>query len=133
MTADRNLDRQLSGWLADQPAAVPADLLARSLRRVAATPQRPGWLARGGWQVPMRGLRPLVVPAWAIVLLLLGAVLVLAAVGARLVFDRTPSLLVDASPKTSWGIRVLSDDTSGIRQVVAHLMEICREVSNGDA
>jgi hypothetical protein len=50
MTADRDLDRQLTTWLDERAAlGVPEGLLARSLARVEVTRQRPGWLV-GDWR-----------------------------------------------------------------------------------
>ena len=55
MTADRDLDRRLVTWLDERAAThVPDGLLERSLGRVGATRQRPGWLVRDRWRaMPM--------------------------------------------------------------------------------
>jgi Kelch motif/Galactose oxidase, central domain len=47
MTAGRDFDQQLRSWLDGRATSTaPDDLLARSLARVSATSQRPGWLVR---------------------------------------------------------------------------------------
>lgn len=54
MTTDRDLDGRLVSWLDEvSTPSVPDTLLERSLKRVGATRQRPGWLVRSGW-----GTRP---------------------------------------------------------------------------
>jgi photosystem II stability/assembly factor-like uncharacterized protein len=59
MTADRDFDRQLATWL-DQRAALslPDRLLERSLERVGATGQRPGWFVADYWRAPRAVVRP---------------------------------------------------------------------------
>ena len=54
MTADRDFDRQLASWF-DEIATrrAPDGLLERSLERVGATRQRPGWLVRDRRDVRM--------------------------------------------------------------------------------
>ncbi len=52
MTATHDLDRQLGAWLEERATSTPPDgLLERSLARVDATRQRPGWLIRDGWRL----------------------------------------------------------------------------------
>lgn len=49
MTVSRDLDRQLGVWFADRATSTPPDgLLHRSLVRVDATAQRPGWSFKSG-------------------------------------------------------------------------------------
>jgi photosystem II stability/assembly factor-like uncharacterized protein len=59
MTVDRDFDRQLATWL-DQRAALslPDGLLQRSLERVGATAQRPGWFVADRWRAPRAVGRP---------------------------------------------------------------------------
>jgi hypothetical protein len=99
MTTDRDLDRQLAGWLDERATSVTPDgLLARSLARVDATRQRPGWLIGEGSSGTSRVFRPGIVPAWAIVLIVVLAAVALVAVGARLVLLPAPAILADLSP-----------------------------------
>jgi large repetitive protein len=59
MTADRDLDRQLASWLDERATLhVPDGLLERSLGRVGATRQRPGWLVPDAWRSPRAPGRP---------------------------------------------------------------------------
>jgi hypothetical protein len=59
MTADRDHDRQLVGWLYRRATGgVPDGLLARSLERVDGTRQRPGWLVRDRGRSPQAMGRP---------------------------------------------------------------------------
>ena len=59
MTANRDLDRQLAAWFDRRATArVPAGLLERSLERVDATRQRPGWLVRDRGRSPRTTGRP---------------------------------------------------------------------------
>ncbi len=97
MTADRNLDRELGSWFAEQASSVPAEtLLQRGLERVAATRQRPGWLV-GGVALPRPFAAPAIVPAWVVILLIALAAAAVVATGARLLL--APSLaIVETSP-----------------------------------
>ena len=53
MTVDRDFDRQLSAWFEELATeSVPNGLLKRSLGRVDATRQRPGWLVRNRGRSP---------------------------------------------------------------------------------
>jgi Tol biopolymer transport system component len=102
MTADRDLNRQLAGWLDERATtAVPEDLLARSLARVGATRQRPGWLVGDRLPVDYAALGRAMVPAWALVFLLILAALAVVATGARLLLLPVPATIVDASPAPS--------------------------------
>lgn len=59
MTTDRDFDRRIGSWfdLVAQPTP-PDELLARSLERVRATRQRPGWLVRDRGPSPRTTGRP---------------------------------------------------------------------------
>jgi hypothetical protein len=99
MTSDRDLDRQLAGWLDERATSITPDgLLARSLARVDATRQRPGWLIGNRSSEISLAFRPGFVPAWAILLLVVLAAVALVAVGARLVLVPAPAILADLSP-----------------------------------
>jgi len=98
MTAVRDLDRQLAGWLDERATSITPDgLLARSLARVDATRQRPRWVV--GDRLPSGSAwGRAVVPAWAILLFILLAAVAVVATGARLFLLPVPATIVDASP-----------------------------------
>ena len=98
MTADRDLNRQLAGWLDERvTTTVPEDLLARSLTRVGATRQRPGWLVGDRLPVGSGAQGRAMVPAWAILLLLILAALAVVATGSWLVRQTRTAILADAT------------------------------------
>ena len=98
MTANRDLVRQLDGWL-DEAAvtSIPDRLLDRSLARVERTRQRPAWLVRNPWAGPGRGP---VVPArwWLGPALVAGAAAILIAVASLSPHESLPSVGVQPSP-----------------------------------
>jgi hypothetical protein len=66
MTADRDFDRRLGPWFDWRATArVPDGLLERSLERVDATRQRPGWLVRDRGRSPQTIGRPVTAPVRA--------------------------------------------------------------------
>jgi hypothetical protein len=86
MTIERDLDRRLAGFFEESSVQVPpTDLLPRSLTRVEATRQRPGWLVGDGAGRPGIRLGATFVPAW--VVLALSALLVagIVIVGSQLI------------------------------------------------
>lgn len=63
MTAERDLDRQLASWFDERAVLhVPDGLLERSLGRVGATRQRPGWLIPDAWRSPRAAGRTAATP-----------------------------------------------------------------------
>jgi len=107
MTLDRDLDRSLVIWL-DESAVVspPEDLLARTLARVDATTQRPGWLVRGGMAPGAAGTsaRPRIV-GFAAAALVLAAAFITALGGGRWPFPTaspSPSPAPTPSPTASF-------------------------------
>jgi len=99
MTADRDLDRQLAGWLDERATTtLPDGLLARGLARVGATRQRPRWFVADRLPVGSSTLGRAIVPAWAILLLAILAAVAVVATGARLFLLPVPAITVDASP-----------------------------------
>jgi hypothetical protein len=102
MTADRDLDRQLVGWLDERATTtLPDGLLARGLARVGATRQRPRWFVADRLPVGSATVRRAFVPAWAILLLAILAAVAVVAAGARLFHLPVPAIVVDASPAPS--------------------------------
>jgi hypothetical protein len=107
MTADRDLDRQLASWLDERATLhVPDGLLERSLGRVAATRQRPGWLVPDAWRSP-RAAERRATPAWTRGLLLdrlaVAAVIGVLAVGGAFYLSR-PSQPAVAGPSPTLGV-----------------------------
>jgi hypothetical protein len=100
MTADQTFDRQLAAWVEDATTAPPDDLLDRSLVRVDSTRQRPRWLA-GEVALPLRSARTRFVPAWALILIAILAVVLVVAGSNRLILPTSPAVLVDSSPSPS--------------------------------
>jgi hypothetical protein len=91
MTVERDLDFRVAAWLDDVATAhVPEGLLERSLSRVAATGQRPGWLVRDVRPVGGSGAARLRVVALAAAVVVLMAIW-LAAVGSGPSPTPTPS------------------------------------------
>jgi Tol biopolymer transport system component len=102
MTSTRDLDRQLGSWFeARATTTEPDGLLERSLARVDATRQRPGWLVGGVHVSPRLRGRAAVVPAWAILLLVALAALAVVAMGAGLLLRSTPVMIVQPTPSSS--------------------------------
>lgn len=101
MTATRDLDRQLSSWFESRATtAAPEGLLERSLARVDATRQRPGWLVGGVRVTPRASGRAAVLPAWVILLLIALATVAVVAAGAGLFLRSTPVTIVQPSPSS---------------------------------
>jgi hypothetical protein len=104
MNASRDLDRQLGVWL-DQRATLnaPDGLLERSLERVHATGQRPGWLVRDRGRSPRAMGRPTTVPAWGGRWFAIAAAVVAVATIAGLLLGHWPATIVgpSASPSIS--------------------------------
>ena len=98
MTASRDLDRQLASWFdARATRSAPAGLLERSLERVGATPQRPGWLVRDRGRSPRAMGRPAMAPARRGRLFAVTAALVVVAIGAGLFLRLSPAVIVGPS------------------------------------
>jgi Galactose oxidase, central domain len=98
MTAQRDFDRQLASWF-DEIATfgVPEGLLERSLDRVGATRQRPGWLVRDRGRRPRAIGRQATTPAWAFRVLALAAAVIVVVAGASLFLKLSPALIVGPS------------------------------------
>ncbi len=99
MTAERDFDRQLATWL-DEIATlgVPEGLLERSLDRVGATHQRPGWLVRDRGRRPQAIGRRATAPAWAFRVLALAVAVVVVVAGAGLFLKLSPALIGGPTP-----------------------------------
>jgi hypothetical protein len=107
MTSDRDLDLRLAAWFDAQATSVPpTDLLARSLRRVETTHQRPALLVRrtdaGRWVGAFR-TSPFSTPLGAAAILLLVALLIVALVvaGSQLVQPRLSVVVPPAATGTA--------------------------------
>ena len=100
MTADLDFDRQLASWFDERATlSTPDDLLERSLGRVEATQQRPGWLVRDRGRSP-RAVGRRTTASDRVRLLFAGAVaVVLVATGAGLFLKLSPALI--AAPSSS--------------------------------
>ncbi len=105
MTVDPDLDRQLGSWFEElaTPTA-PDGLLARSVERVGATRQRPGWLVRDRGRSPRAMGRPVAAPARARLLSAIAVAVVavvLVATGAGLFLKLSPALIAGPSSAPS--------------------------------
>jgi photosystem II stability/assembly factor-like uncharacterized protein len=98
MIIDRDLDRQLVTWFEGRAtSAAPEGLLERSLDRVDATRQRPGWIVPGYWRSPGGSWFPTSAPARLgfVLVAVLTIAIVATAVGGLL--TRLPGLIVEPS------------------------------------
>jgi Tol biopolymer transport system component len=94
MTAERDLDRQLTSWFdAIATASAPDGLLERSLERVDATLQRPGWLVRDRGRSPRTMGRPATAPARAGRWFAIAGVVVVVATVAGLFLRLSPTTI----------------------------------------
>jgi Tol biopolymer transport system component len=94
MTVDRDLDRQLGSWFDERATtSAPAGLLERSLQRVSATRQRPGWLVTDHWRSPWAMGRPATAPAWMRVAFAIAVAVALVAIGADLFLRHSPAMV----------------------------------------
>ena len=110
MTANRDVDRELGQWLDElSTTSVPDGLLNRSLARVDATQQRPGWLVRDRGRSPRALGGPATARARAGRLLAIAVAVVVIAAGAGLFLRLSRStsvgpssapLIVPAPPQT---------------------------------
>ena len=104
MTTERDLDWRLASWLDDAATpTVPDTLLARSLARVEATRQRPGWLVRDRGRSP--GAATGQVPAWRRRRLAVSfaVAVIVVMLGAGLLGNLFPAILVGPSGEPSIG------------------------------
>ena len=99
MMTNRDIDRQLGSWYeAHATSVAPDGLLERSLERVRATRQRPGWVVTDRW--PVRDASGYPGTRSARLMLALVALVVVALVAAVVVgqFRAVPPVTIDPSP-----------------------------------
>jgi Galactose oxidase, central domain/Kelch motif len=102
MTADRDLDRQLASWLDERATLhVPDGLLERSLGRVGATRQRPGWLVPNASRSPRAAGRPAATPARLRVVFACAVAMVVVVTGAGLFLRLLPAAVGGPSTQPS--------------------------------
>jgi len=102
MTTNRDFDRQLGSWFEElaTPSA-PDGLLARSIERVDATRQRPGWLVRDRGRSPRATGRPATAPARVRLLSAIAVAVLVVATGAGLFLKLSPALIAGPSSSPS--------------------------------
>jgi photosystem II stability/assembly factor-like uncharacterized protein len=103
MTVPRDLSLQLTTWLEDRAtSSVPEGLLDRSLARVDATRQRPGWLAAHRRGSATRPVPLAFIPSWAILVLISLLAVAVVVAGSQLVRPKLSTITQPApSPAPS--------------------------------
>jgi WD40 repeat protein len=104
MTEDRDPDRRIGPWLDEQATpSAPDGLLERSLARVEATGQRPGWRAADRWRSYLGIRRPATVRGGMGPVLAVAVVVVAVAAGAGLYLGFSRGIVAGPSGPPSIG------------------------------